>query len=52
MPTVLDRPHALVVELASPAHRGQMTGLVGRDFQAATHSAGGTSVPVVPMCDQ
>ncbi len=40
VPTVLDRPHAIVIEASGPANRGQMPGIVSLDLTTAAHPAG------------
>jgi hypothetical protein len=40
VPAVLDRPHALVIELARPPHRGQIPQLLSLDLTLPAHPAG------------
>ena len=40
MPAVLDRPHAFVIQAASPAHFREVPRLVGLDLPAAANLAG------------
>jgi hypothetical protein len=40
VPAVLDRPHAIIIQAAGPADRGQMPRLVGLDLAVAADPAG------------
>jgi hypothetical protein len=50
VPAVLDRPHALVIEPARPAHRGQMPQLVSLDLALPAHAAPVPSSTAASAC--